>query len=77
MSEAPDPRKAVEILNVSKRGEWYTVEGVDRRTGKKTSVDIPAPSLESHRTRAAAESYLRRSIFGASRLSDRPNGDDG
>ena len=75
MTQAPDPRESVEITRVDKRGDYYTVEGVDRRTGKKSSAEVPAPSLEGFRTRRDAEAYMRRSIYGVSRLSNHPDHD--
>lgn len=69
MSDRPsyDPKGHVDLTRVEKRGDWYTVEGYVK--GRKSSVDIPAPSIES-KTRREAESLMRRSVYGASR-SDR------
>ena len=63
MSTTPsyDPRSKVDLTRVSKRGDWYTVEGYVK--GRKTSVDIPAPSVES-KTRREAEALMRRSVYG-------------
>lgn len=67
MAEPFDPKHRVEITRAVKRGEWYTVEGV--AGGKKTSVDIPAPTVES-RSRRDAEALMRRSILGTA-LNDK------
>lgn len=59
-----DPKDHSAITRVTKRGDWYTVEGVSG--GRKTSVDIPAPSVES-RDRKSAEALMRRSLYGTAR----------
>ena len=60
------PGESIEITRRTKRGEHYTIEGVDRRTGQKASVEIPAPTLEG-RSRKDAEALMRRSIYGTIR----------
>ena len=56
-----DPRDKVDLTHVNKRGEWYTVRGVIK--GLETSVEIPAPTIES-KTRREAEALMRRSLYG-------------
>ena len=56
-----DPRDKVDLTKVDKRGEWYTIKGMIK--GRETSVEIPAPTIES-RTRREAESLMRRSLYG-------------
>ena len=66
MSDTPsyDPRHKVDLTRVSKKGSWYTVEGYVG--GRKTSVEIAAPDIES-RSRREAESLMRRSVYGVNR----------
>ena len=56
-----DGREKVDLTRVTKRGEWYRVEGV--ANGKQGRVDIPAPSVEG-RSQKDAEGLFRRSIYG-------------
>lgn len=63
-----DPKKDVKLTRVEKRGEHYHVEGVAE--GRRTSVVIPAPSVESQR-RDHAEAYMRRGLLGTKRMEDR------
>ena len=63
-----DPKTAVKIIDVQKRGEHYHVKGVAE--GRQTSVVIPAPSVESQ-SRDRAEAYMRRGLLGTKRMEDR------
>jgi len=56
-----NPRE-VEITEVSKRGEWYSVKG-RTRDGRTASVDIPAASIEVM-SREKSEALMRRSVLG-------------
>lgn len=50
---------AEHVVEVKKRGEWYTVTGnVD---GRKTSVEIPANQVDT-RSRKDAEALFRRGL---------------
>lgn len=57
------PGESIEITKVDKRREHYTVEGVNRRTGERTSVEIPAPTVEE-RSRKDADRMMRRVLDG-------------
>lgn len=67
--EAPDPKKSVEVVRADKRGDYLRVEGVAE--GRKVSIDVPVPSLESFKTERDKEAYLRRSLLGVKRQEDR------
>lgn len=58
MSYNPD----VQITEVTKKGEWYTVKG-RTKDGRSGSVDIPAASVETQ-SRDKAEAMMRRGILG-------------
>ena len=58
-----DPKDKAEVTRVSKRGDWYTVEGY--ASGKKVSIDVPAPSIDGA-SRREAEALMRRSLYGES-----------
>lgn len=50
---------AVELVNVTKSGEWYVIEGyVD---GRRVSVDVPADRVEG-RSRHEAHAVFRRAL---------------
>lgn len=70
MSDKPfyDPKKDVKIIDVKKRGEHYHVEGIAE--GRRSSVVIPAPSVESQ-SREKAEAYMRRGLLGTKRMEER------
>lgn len=63
-----DPKKEVDITRATKRGDYYTVQGVAE--GKKAEVHIPAPSLEKM-SRRDAEAYMRRGLLGTKRMEER------
>jgi hypothetical protein len=54
-------RKQIQIQEVTKRGEWYTVKGGSG--SEHASVEIPANTVES-RSRGDAEALFRRGLAG-------------
>lgn len=50
----------VEVTNVRKVGEWYTVQGVVN--GRPASVDLPASSVDG-RSRTDAYEYFKQSLW--------------
>ena len=67
--DAFDPRGSVEVTRADKRGDYLRVEGVAE--GRKVSVDVPVPSLESFKTDRDREAYMRRSLLGTKRMEER------
>lgn len=63
-----NPKKDVTITRAEKRGEHYTIEGIAE--GRKTTVHIPAPSVEG-RSRESAEALMRRGLLGTKRMEER------
>ena len=67
--DLPDPKNCVEVVRADKRGDYLRVEGVAQ--GRKVSVDIPVPSLETFKSDSAREAYMRRSLLGTKQMEDR------
>ena len=67
--KGPDFKDKVVITGVEKRGDHFTVEGVAE--GKKTTVHIPAPSIEGERFESDRQALMRRSLLGSKRMADR------
>lgn len=65
MSQSYPDAKDVQIISVSKRGEWYHVEGITG--GRKASAEIPAPAVERDCC-GPREALFRRTIKGVAEM---------